>query len=174
MIPASRFKRFIASFIDGLILSIFSSIVLLILALAMGRMDDIESFMLKANLVFYPVMFIYYSFLESSLSQASLGKRLLKLYVSDLGNQKISLAKAFSRCFLWLLPLMPIAYMQVTSSNMDEYSAKMNTYWWLTFVCSLIYFIEFIPVFFTKERSTLYDIFTSTRVNKNMTEVKES
>ncbi len=169
MIPASRFKRFIAYIIDAIILGIFSWIVLIIIAIGASKINELDIFMLNFSLIFYPVLWLYYAFFESSLWQASLGKRLLKIYVSDLDNQKINFATAFTRAFLWILPLLPIAILQITSTSMEDYHAKLSTYWWLSLICGIIYIIEFIPVFFTKERWTLYDIFTSTRVNKKIT-----
>lgn len=171
----SRFKRFIAYIIDGIILSIFSLIVTLLLTLGRtSHMEEFEFFLTRFYpLIWYPVMILYYGFFESSKTQASLGKQVFKLYVSDDNNQRISFGKSITRCIIWLLPLFPVAYIQISSRTMEEYDSRMSTYWWLTLICFIIYFIEFIPVF-SKDKKTLYDIFTSTKVSKRVPEERIS
>jgi len=46
-----------------------------------------------------PVVWLYYAFFEASVWQATPGKRLLKLYVSDLNGRPITFARATMRYF---------------------------------------------------------------------------
>lgn len=166
----SRFKRFLAYLIDGFILAIFSLII--VLPLALGKTSNMDDFEFYLNhyyaIVLYPLMLLYYSFFESSKCQATWGKRLFHLYVSDSDNQRISFSKAFYRCFLWLLPLFPIAFWELSITK-EDFDAEVFAHGWIPVICCILYIIHFIPVF-GKERKTLYDILTSTRVNKRISE----
>ena len=174
MAPASRFKRFLAYFIDAIILSLFSSIIILPFALgSITQISDIELLITRYySIVLTLVMLLYFPLFESSKSQATLGKKLFSLYVSDFNDQRINFSTAFTRCFIWLLPSLPIVFFQFTSKTIEEYNAKMSTYWWLPVICFLLYCIFLIPIF-GKERKTLYDTLTSTKVSKKITDIHE-
>lgn len=171
MIPASRFKRFLACFIDGLIMGIPIAVSLLIIIIPFMLTADKELLQLQTmkytSVIVLIVSLLYYTLFESSKYQATLGKKLFNLYVSDINNQRISFKNALGRWFLWWFPGIPVLLLQLTSTSMADYDAKMQNYWWFFAICYTLYLVFLIPIFFTKERTTLYDILSSTRVNKH-------
>ncbi|MBP2070853.1 RDD family protein [Thermoanaerobacterium butyriciformans] len=80
---AGFWRRFVAYIIDGLILGI------------------IEAIFISAKMP-YAVLFVgwlYYALMESSSTQATLGKMALGLYVTDLNGDKIGFGRATGRYF---------------------------------------------------------------------------
>jgi uncharacterized RDD family membrane protein YckC len=66
-----------------------------ILAFYMGGTQQATAIMLLVQLV----LWLYYASMESSRWQATLGKRLFGLYVTDLGGKQITFARASGRHF---------------------------------------------------------------------------
>lgn len=98
---------------------------------------------------------LYFGLFESSGSQATPGKKIFKLYVSDSNNQRVSYAKAFFRYFLFALPGFITSLIKLIDSDS---SAHLSTIIWIfsIFWC--------LPIF-TPERKTLYDLLSSTKVS---------
>jgi uncharacterized RDD family membrane protein YckC len=115
--------RFVASFIDGLILSVpISCLVLILIAIVGGATaahfhevfsgdpDQFLSrfwafipafigfffFMLLASIA---IQWLYYAMLESSTRQATIGKMILHLKVTDMNGNRLSFAHASGRFF---------------------------------------------------------------------------
>lgn len=83
---AGFWRRFAAAIIDGLILSVASTTVIFV---SLG--------------IAYPftlvVGWLYYSLMESSSTQATLGKMALNIKVTDLDGRRISFGRATGRYF---------------------------------------------------------------------------
>lgn len=104
---ASVGRRFVASFIDGLL--IVCPIVMIGVGIGVasgaagggagggGALSDTIGPMLQA--LIFVVQGIYYGFMESSESQATIGKRIMKLKVADLDGNRLSVSKAMIRGF---------------------------------------------------------------------------
>lgn len=84
---AGFWKRAIALLIDGLITG---AVVFLLSLVAGNRM---------ANIMDAVIGWLYFALLESSASQATLGKRLIGIKVTDLDGNKIGFGKATVRYF---------------------------------------------------------------------------
>jgi uncharacterized RDD family membrane protein YckC len=89
LLPASFWQRFQAFWLDGLLLII----VTLLLALLGIRNQKSVAFMVAFWLVFW----IYFAWMKSSTWQATCGKLLVGLRVSDLAGHRISLGRAAGR-----------------------------------------------------------------------------
>ena len=91
---AGFWKRFLASFIDGILL-IIPLLPLYILILVDPRIIYF--------LIFYPLAlllpWLYSAIMESSSSQATLGKMALGIVVTDAQGRRISFARATGRYF---------------------------------------------------------------------------
>ena len=173
MIPASRFKRFLAYMVDNIIAAIPYY------ALKLALPESIP-FVLNATSIIIPVL--YFCFFESSKHQATPGKNLFGLYVSTLDDTKITLGRALGRYLLLALPrLLPAALIIYGISAYDipldanslglfvgTIGATTVAYWWmlLLLLFLMLYIAWFIPIFFTKERKTVYDMLSGTRVCK--------
>lgn len=162
MKPASRFKRFVAYIVDCLILATITFCLVflgyLILFLINPSYLDFETIdgTAKLALIFFIFSFIltgpYFACFESSKYQATLGKKLLNLYVSNRRNQKINFKRAFLRYFLWHSPV----YFWIFTPFLGLYAGCIISFIWYT------------TIFFTKERNTTYDMLSSTRVNTKL------
>jgi uncharacterized RDD family membrane protein YckC len=129
--PASPYAgfwlRLVAYLIDGVVLGIpFGAIILVVLAAsgalgALRSMNNVDSGMAAA--VALSAMgvalgtaalaivgcWLYYGLMESSSWQATLGKRALGLYVTDLDGRRISFGRASGRFFAKIITgLIPL------------------------------------------------------------------
>jgi len=101
---AGFWRRFSAYIIDGVITGFFINTFywFLVNQLQLGAMDlDLPRNL--TNIIFTPLVLIitwcYYSGMESSPLQATLGKLLVGIYVTDLEKNRISFGKATGRFF---------------------------------------------------------------------------
>ncbi len=127
-------KRFLAAFIDGIILSLVGTIVNVILAVVLGRGGDGASATQAAgSLVSLLIGWAYFAIQESSPKQATIGKQAMGLVVTDIEGQPISFAKASIRHFSKILS-------------------------------ALILMIGYIMALFTEKKQALHDMIAGTLV----------
>jgi uncharacterized RDD family membrane protein YckC len=102
---AGFWKRFAAVLIDGVLLGVAGFVVGLVLVAGMlaGGAGDLEEAAAGAgaisNLVGLLIGWFYYAFMESSPSQATLGKMALGIRVTDASGMRIGFGKATGRYF---------------------------------------------------------------------------
>jgi uncharacterized RDD family membrane protein YckC len=141
---AGFWTRFLAYFLDGIILLI----VLIILSFVMGLIfggatsattGDAETGagigFLIAMVIYIPLVWLYYALQESSDKQGTIGKQALGLIVTDLNGDRISFGKATLRYFG-------------------------------TWLSSSIFSIGYIIAAFTEKKQALHDIIAGTLVLK--------
>lgn len=92
MIYADFWTRFLASLIDVIILEISFSIFF-----AIGALLTIDSRIIDIVLIVVP--WLYFALLESSTKQATVGKGLVGIVVTDLSGNRISFGRATVRHF---------------------------------------------------------------------------
>jgi uncharacterized RDD family membrane protein YckC len=108
-------ERFVAYLVDGLILSIPAGIVIVMVFLFSGISlilrrtppsdpREVLAFFMSILLMFLPAIFLivivewlYFAGMESSARQATLGKSLMSLRVTDIEGQRISFGHATGR-----------------------------------------------------------------------------
>jgi len=97
---ATTWKRFVAVFVDGIILKVLSAAVFMaVLAVSSPADSPVIELLLELldpglSLLMY---LAYYTVLESSEAQATLGKRLVGIRVTDLEGRRLSFGRAFGR-----------------------------------------------------------------------------
>jgi uncharacterized RDD family membrane protein YckC len=93
-------KRFVAAFIDGIILYIIAALIGLIFGLlyatALKTTEGVEAISFILGTV---TGWLYYALMESSCQQATLGKQAMGIIVTELNNNRISFARATGRYF---------------------------------------------------------------------------
>src|SRR5688572_7211372 len=94
--------RFLAYFVDGLILGVGGLIVLVAAAFA-G-----DAFALLATLIVIIGPFVYFAALQSSARQATYGKALVGLKVADNGGNRISFPRSLARELAKLISAFPL------------------------------------------------------------------
>lgn len=93
---AGFWRRFGAWLIDNILISVISLIVFGILFFVTGGSEAIILFIYILALV---GVWLYYTLMESSSSQATLGKQAFRIIVTDDNGQRISFARANGRFF---------------------------------------------------------------------------
>jgi uncharacterized RDD family membrane protein YckC len=104
VVPAGFVRRFAALFLDQLILAVplFALAMLLGLATGLSGRANAEpnvAFVLLFYLLWFVVLVLYYAGQESSVHQATLGKRALGIKVTDRDGRRLSFAHAVARWF---------------------------------------------------------------------------
>ena len=94
-------RRVAASLIDSVILGVVGAILGIVLGIAMvsGGTDDTEVVELTGNVVGIFLGWLYYALMESSSKQATIGKMVMGIKVTDLEGNQISFARASGRHF---------------------------------------------------------------------------
>ena len=110
MTYAGFWLRFVAIVIDGIVLSVALGIPFAVVMTAMGvsfvgvsRPEEMAGAMVGVFALFEIIIFagqwLYYALMESSSWQATLGKKALGLYVTDMNGQRITFGRASGRYF---------------------------------------------------------------------------
>ena len=86
---AGFWRRFVAVFIDSILLGIVLSSLAAVLSLGTGARNLLSLFGL----------WLYFALLESSAQQATLGKRAMEIIVTDINGNRISFGRATGRHF---------------------------------------------------------------------------
>ncbi len=118
-------------------------------------------------IIFYSIVIfvgaIYHAYLNSSLWQATIGKRLMKIImIKEDGNSRISLWRGLTHYFLSVLPFVYITYLVFfqVRNNVDFYQAitatKVNVFFGIVFVLWAQIHL------FTKKKTTAYDLICDT------------
>ena len=103
---AGFWLRFAALMIDGIVFVIIIAILSMVFGIAMITSDDSEEgvyFLLGFYGFIKIIIILYFSLLESSKWQATLGKRAVGILVTDENGGKISFGRALGRHFAKLL-----------------------------------------------------------------------
>jgi len=107
---AGFWRRFAASIIDGLIMAPINFLVQLPLGISPfsaglepdATTDDLIRYLTRvgiAGALTFVLAWLYYAFMESSKYQATLGKLVLGIVVTDMNGQRISFGRATGRYF---------------------------------------------------------------------------
>jgi len=96
---AASWKRFVAGIIDVLIAVIISYVIVIILLalLVSGAGIKDPSILGKVSYIGYIIDILYFSLMESSSKQGTVGKILFRIKVTDLNGSQINLWHAISR-----------------------------------------------------------------------------
>jgi len=94
-------NRVVAHIIDSIVMNIAAGAVgfVLGLGLASAGVQDETSLEIAGGVIGIFVSWLYYAFMESSSTQATLGKMALGIVVTDLNGERISFGRATGRYF---------------------------------------------------------------------------
>ena len=101
MIYAGFWKRVAAYIIDAVVLAVGGYVIGLIVGgpLAAGGVRDVGALESLGNLLGAVVVWLYHALLESSTAQATVGKMVLGIIVTDLEGARLSFGRASVRFF---------------------------------------------------------------------------
>lgn len=107
----SGFKRFLAFVIDSLLLgAVGAGIDLAFGASARLAVESIGQQTGGPAFIKLGFHLLYWPLFESSIWQATPGKRLCRLYVTDLAENRLTFARAFVRNIAKLISLLPFGF----------------------------------------------------------------
>lgn len=138
--PASHLSRFVASLLDGFILIALTAPVAVMMS---GSLS-------VAMLATFLATLAYFAYSHASRWQATPGKYIMRLHVTDAQQQRLSLRRSLERALAYLLPFLP----QYTSLS----EAVIGT------LVMWIGMLWFMPIFYTRTRSGVHDMLCRTRV----------
>jgi uncharacterized RDD family membrane protein YckC len=212
--PASLFKRFVAYILDAALLY-FPTVILTKLILAYTSITY-GAPQISVNSLLFPILLtyivsicmyiIYFSILESTCWQASIGKKCLRLYVAKKDNTQLTFVRSFLRAFTYyfitslqvILMFMLIALLRAWLTCLDlsdatikslfialdkaqQYNLGSESLFVNLFRALIVVFavasillsllcliLPYITAFFTKEKKTVYDMITGTRVHTKL------
>jgi uncharacterized RDD family membrane protein YckC len=110
--------------------------------------------------------FIYVVYFEQSKWQGTIGKRLLKLKVVDISNKRLSLLNASKRYLIYIAPTLVrymtffLMYGALQKTNITFLLATIGFY----LICLITGWLLLLPIFFTKNKVTAYDMLSKTKV----------
>jgi uncharacterized RDD family membrane protein YckC len=127
---------------------------------------------------------LYEVLMQSSRYQATLGQILLKTYVADTQNRRLSISTALIRYLVYLAPMMPgffimlkpefTAYSKISPFHENEYAAYMSVPANVAFLDTLksTYIYGFagdllllaLPIMLTKQKTGIHDLLSQSRV----------
>ncbi|RDC56077.1 RDD family protein [Pedobacter chinensis] len=103
-------QRLLASVIDHfLIFAIYSIVILLSFIFIEGKDQRIMAYLIPFPSVFI-FKLIYGSFAEASAAQATIGKKLLNIKVTDLEGTRISFGRSLARNLSKILSVIPVFF----------------------------------------------------------------
>jgi uncharacterized RDD family membrane protein YckC len=115
----------------------------------------------------------YFILLEGSKWQGTLGKKLLKLKVVDNTNKSLSLLKALKRYVIFSAPSLVVYSVALAMHPqclniqkqlmMLNFSSLIPCLWSLGLAIA-VNLVLVVPIFFTKNRTTAYDMLSKTKV----------
>lgn len=103
-------QRLLASVIDHFIIfGIYTVLILTSYIFIQGKDERIMAFLVPFPIIFI-IKLIYGVFAEASLKQATLGKRMLNIKVTDLEGSRITTGRSMARNFSKVLSVMPVFF----------------------------------------------------------------
>jgi len=128
---AGFWMRFVAIFIDAILLNILTSVIGFLISVDMGyksvlRISSISStFFISIFTVLFvqlTIYWLYFALLESSAMQATIGKKAIGLQVTDMNGERINLGKATGRFFSKIISFftLGIGFMMAAFTNKKQ------------------------------------------------------
>lgn len=106
---AGFWRRFAAAFLDGIIINIGGFIVGFMIGFAWAAATGtVEGFEILDRLVGIVIVWLYYALMESSSKQATLGKMVLGIVVTDVNGDRVSFGRATGRHFAKFVSLLTL------------------------------------------------------------------
>ncbi|MGE3315903.1 MAG: RDD family protein [Planctomycetaceae bacterium] len=175
--PAGFFRRFFAAFVDGIIVWLlmlpFGCLLTIGLAAYQNAMKG-EPTQIRASAVAsiigqvigFVIEFLYHAVLTSSLSQATFGKSLLSIRVTDTEGNGIDFFRAVMRELARTLPIAAPTFIFYGWLWTDRDSAFLyrDLIVQITVFCLIVVFVGHLIQPFTSKRQALHDMLAGTLV----------
>ena len=108
---AGFWRRFAAFSIDAILLGIVQGVATIAMVVTIPGEEASDAanvgYIIFSNLVLFAAMWLYFALMESSSKQATLGKMMIGIVVSDMAGDRVSFGRASARYFAkipsWIL-----------------------------------------------------------------------
>lgn len=149
---------------------------------------------LTTEIVYQPICLAYYAGLESSKWQATVGQRVMKIYLVTEEIRRLSFVRAAVRYLLWMAPIIPclaydlspsITHMMDTMQRLEastdksqlvaymrnpEIKALIHNHVSALLATVLVWILWCAPsIVFTSQKTAPYDLWMKTRVIRGRT-----
>ncbi len=113
------------------------------------------------------LMTAYYAGFEGSFLQATVGKQVMKLKVTDLNGERVSYLRAFARfvCMM-VIPIIPAMIIIVILIFYNGYMDDMTLTLYFILLWIMFLFIDCLFIFITPRKQALHDMITGCLVLK--------
>ena len=124
------------------------------------------------SIIFYSFIFLvgacYYAYLHSSKWQATIGKRIMKIYFIKKNDMPISFKRALLYYFLSILPFIYIIYIMTFVANykISLISAIMANF--TNIFLTILFVIWIQSSVILRSKNTLYDMICNTTIKKGV------
>lgn len=175
--PASFFRRFVAAFIDGIIVWLLMLPVGCFIALGLAayqnamkgeptqiRVSAVASVL--GQILGFLIEGLYHALMTSSPSQATFGKSMLSIRVTDTEGYGIDFLRAAMREFARTLPMAAPAFIFYGWLWIDRDNAFLyrDLFLQITIFCLIVVFVGHLIQPFTSKRQALHDMLAGTLV----------
>lgn len=167
LIPASNGRRFLAAMIDGAILSAIFAIVAAIVGAVFrgGGAAAVGVFFWTYGSISYTIHIAYLTYTQSSVKEATIGKRTTGLRILTAQGERLSPFHAFGRALLQVfLPIVGIIFIALSTAGVSSLIDDTAGGAIAIIGCLVVFIGPFITVFFTKNHLTVMDMICGTRV----------
>ena len=100
---AGFWRRFAAFSIDAILLGIVQGVATIAMVVTIPGEEASDAanvgYIIFSNLVLFAAMWLYFALMESSSKQATLGKMMIGIVVSDMAGDRVSFGRASARYF---------------------------------------------------------------------------
>lgn len=104
---------------------------------------------------------VYYAGFEGSFLQATVGKQVMKLKVTDLNGERVSYLRAFARfACMMIIPIIPAMIIMAIYIFYNGYIDDMTLTLYFVLLWIIFLFIDCLFIFITPRKQSLHDMIT--------------
>ncbi|ETO91230.1 MAG: RDD family protein [Candidatus Xenolissoclinum pacificiensis L6] len=146
---SSPYRRFVAYSIDYIVMIFLTTIV-----------TTFSNGVIALNFILLVFIHaVYFSYLTASNWQATLGQRLMKIYVITLDGKRLSLTRSFDRYIIqWIIPDIMLIILHLMQNEVSIFGLFLVVFLYLVWISG--YFM----MFFNTKRQALHDYLFKTLV----------
>lgn len=166
---ASFPERAMSGVLDAIFLAVVETVLICTMNFLFPLERDIWTILTHTTLPFV-VSFLYYPLLESSMWQATLGKRFIGLMVTDIKGSKLSIVRALFKQALQAVTgalLFGTIIFLCSTYSFHSTSEPTGLLFAGIFVANLLYFALHCAIVFTEKKQSVFDKLTGRLVYKH-------
>ena len=153
--PAGFWRRLGASLIDYIIICVFWAVIEAFISGSNASWHNVDNAVMLVELV---VAWLYSALMESSSTQATLGKLACGLAVTDLSGQRINFGKASGRYFAHFIPAIFLGLGFFVCLGIESIQDRIEIIISYLILSVVFYGVGFLMCLWTKRKQCLPDM----------------